>query len=251
MRKRIRIALYILLIALLGAAVFVLVYFRVSKVYVSGNTQYTDEEISEMVMRGPLGHNSLYLSFLYRNKSIDDINLVDKMDVETIDHETIRIKVYEKAIAGYVEYVGQRVYFTRDGTVVEASKRVIKGVPEVRGLSFDQIILHEKLHTDNEEIFERILDVAQLLGKYDLTADKIFFDSSENMTLFFGGVRVLLGKADYTDEKIANLQFIIPNLEGKTGTIDMTGYTPSTKYTTFREKRVAAEAEGAGGEGGG
>ena len=241
MRRRLRPVLIVLLMALLLGAVFLFSYYRVNKVYVSGNTQYTDDEISDMVMRGPLGHNSLYLSLRYRNRSIDNVNLVDKMDVEIIDHETIRIKVYEKAIAGYVEYVGQRVYFTRDGTVVEASRRVIAGVPEVRGLSFDQIVLHEKLHTDNGEIFERILDVAQLLGKYGLTADKIFFDSGDNMTLYFGGVRVLLGQADYTDEKIANLQFIIPNLEGKTGTIDMSGYTPSTKYTTFREKKTEEE----------
>lgn len=214
-----------------------MLHYRVTRVYVDGSTHYSAEEIEKMVMTGPLGRNSLYLSLKYRKKGISGVPFVDKMDVSIISANTIRISVYEKAIAGYIRYIGKYIYFTRDGVVVEVSEEKTEGIPEVTGLKPRHIVLNEKLPVENEQIFERILDATQLLRKYSLTADKIFFDSSENMTIFFKGVRVLLGQKDYMDEKIANLQHIIPSLEGKTGSIDMTGYTPGTTYTTFREKK--------------
>ncbi|MBO5565448.1 MAG: cell division protein FtsQ [Lachnospiraceae bacterium] len=245
-RKKLFLILFCIVTALLiGGAVFVLSYYRVRKVYVEGSTQYTDKEIADIVMQGTLGDNSLYLSYKYKDRGIDNVAFIDKMDVDIVDHETIRIRVYEKALAGYIEYVGQYIYFTRDGIVAEASREKIEGIPEVRGLSLDRIVLYERLDVDDDRIFDRVLDVTQLLGKYNLTVDKIYFDSAKNMTLFFGKVRVLLGGEEYTDEKIANLQDIIPRLEGKEGSIDMTGYTPDTRYTTFKEVRRGEEASSA------
>ena len=230
--------LVIALVLLIGLGSYLLIHYRVRRVYVVGNTQYTDKEVADLVMRGPLGHNSLVLSLRYRNKGLTDVPFVDKMDVDVVDAQTIQVVVYEKAMAGYVEYLGQYIYFTRDGVVTEASKEKLPGIPEVRGLALDRIVLYEPLDVDDDRVFERVLDVTQLLSKYNLHADKIYFDSIKNMTLFFGGVRVLLGGQEYTDEKIANLQFIIPRLEGKEGSIDMTSYTPDTKYTTFKESKT-------------
>ena len=244
-RKSILIIFLCILAALLiGGVIFVLSYYKVRKVYVEGSTQYTDKEIADIVMQGTLGDNSLYLAYKYRDKGIDNVAFIDKMDVDIVDHETIRIHVYEKALAGYIEYVGQYIYFTRDGVVAEASREKIEGIPEVRGLKLDHIVLYERLDVSDDRVFERVLDVTQLLGKYHLTVDKIYFDSIKNMTLFFGKVRVLLGGEEYTDEKIANLQVIIPRLEGKEGSIDMTSYTPDTRYTTFKEIRHPEEEAG-------
>ncbi len=249
MKKRIAAAVFVILIAvLLGAGAAVWQHYRVERVYVTGNTKYSDDEIKDLVMRGPLSDNSLYLSWKYKNRKADNIPFIEKLEVEILDPNTVRIRVYEKAMAGYIDYVGQYIYFSRDGTVVEASSERMAGIPEVRGLVFDEIVLYQKLRTDNEEIFEQILNTTQLLGKYDLSADKIYFDKNYNMTLFFGGVRVLLGQNTYIDEKIANLQFIIPHLAGKTGTIDMTSYTPGTVYTTFKESREPQDEEIQGGE---
>ena len=244
MRRRIIGAVLLLVAAVLaGILAAVWNHYRIERVYVTGNTQYSEEEIKELVMDGPLSENALYLSWKYKKRTSEDLPFVEKVEVEILDPNTVRIKVYEKAIAGYIEYVGQYIYFSRDGTVVEASDERIAGIPEVRGLTFDQIVLYQKLKTENDEVFEQILNTTQLLSKYGLTADKIFFDKNYNMTLFFGGVRVLLGQNTFIDEKIANLQFIIPHLQGKSGTIDMSSYTPGTVYTTFREKPASEEEE--------
>ena len=228
--------LLILALTALFAFKYVIDNYTVTNVYVTGNTHYTNDEIIEMVMDGRLGHNSMYLSLKYRNKSIEDVPFIEKMDVDIVSPDTIRINVYEKAIAGYITYLGRYMYFDRDGIVVESSFEPSDNVPEVMGLSFNYVIMHEKLPVDNQKVFEEILDITQLLSKYQLEADRIFFDSEYNVYLYFDNVEVSLGTRDFIDEKVIQLQYILPKLEGKTGILEMKDFDDDTKNITFEEK---------------
>ncbi len=210
--------------------------YEVTTVYVDGNVHYTNEEVMDMVMGGRYGNNSLYLALKYRNKGIEGVPFVEKMDVHILSPNTIRISVYEKALAGYVEYLGRYMYFDRDGIVVESSEDRTSGIPQVTGLKFNYVVLNELLPVENDEIFKRILDITQLLNKYELMADKIFFDSSYDLTLFFGEVRVMLGSNSDIDQKIIRLKNILPELEGKKGTLQMENYTEDTKNITFQQE---------------
>ncbi len=210
--------------------------YEIKNIYVTGNTHYEDKEIVDMVLSDKLSRNSLYLSFKYRDKSIDNIPFIEKMDVDILSPDTVRINVYEKAIAGYLSYLGRYMYFDREGIVVESSLEPSDNVPEVMGLSFDYIIMHEKLPIDNENVFEEILDITQLMDKYELDADRIFFDSDYNVYLYFGDIEVSLGTEDYIDEKIIQLRYILPNLEGKSGILEMKDFDIDTKNVTFEEK---------------
>lgn len=220
---------------LAGIYYYVITTYKVTTVYVDGNIHYSSEEVMDMVMTGRYGNNSLYLAFKYKDKGIEDIPFVEKMDVNILNPNTIRINVYEKALAGYVEYLGRYMYFDKDGIVVESSEKRTAGIPQVTGLKFDYVVLNEPLPIENNEIFKKILSITQLLEKYELTADKIFFDSDYDLTLYFGGVRVTLGSSDEIDEKIMRLQYILPQLEGKSGTLRMENHTEDTKNTTFDE----------------
>lgn len=220
---------------LAGIYYYIVTTYKVTTVYVDGNIHYSSEEIMDMVMTGRYGDNSLYLSFKYKDKGIEGVPFVEKMDVNILDPNTIRINVYEKALAGYVEYLGRYMYFDKDGIVVESSKKQTAGIPQVTGLKFDYVVLNDPLPIENEEIFKTVLNITQLLDKYELTADKIFFDSDYDLTLHFDGVRVTLGDSSEIDQKIMRLQYILPKLEGKRGTLRMENHTEDTKNTTFDE----------------
>ncbi|WP_029230801.1 cell division protein FtsQ/DivIB [Butyrivibrio sp. VCB2006] len=224
------------LIVLVVALNYIVDNYKVTNVYVSGNTHYTNEQIIDMVMTDTLSHNSLYLSFKYRDKSIQGVPFVEKMDVDILSPDTIRINVYEKAVAGYIAYLGHYMYFDRDGIVVESSMESSDVVPQVMGLEFNYVILHEKLPVDNEAVFAEILDITQLLDKYNLHANKIFFDNEYNVYLYFGDIEVSVGTSSYIDEKIIQLQYILPNLEGKKGILEMKDFDEDTKNITFEEK---------------
>lgn len=225
--------LCVILVSLLVSYIYIIDNYTVTTVYVEGNIHYTNEEIMEMVMNGTYGKNSLFLSLKYRDRGINDIPFIEKMDVSIEAKDTIRIMVYEKAIAGYVVYLGRYIYFDRDGIVVETSEEATEGIPQVTGIAFDHIILHEKLPVENQEIFGDILNITQMLDKYSLSVDKIYFAPDYQVTLLFGEVRVAMGESKDIDEKIMALQYLIPDLEGKSGTLDMREYTEDTKIISF------------------
>lgn len=237
-RKRLLILGSVLAVLLLAAVIgyeYIIQNYTVTTVYVEGNVHYTSEEIMDMVMGGKYGNNSLFLSLKYRDKGIDNVPFIQTMDVTVLSKDSIRISVYEKALAGYVMYLGRYVYFDKDGIVVETSEEETPGIPQVTGLSFDHVILHEKLPVENEDVFDEILNITQLLSKYSMTVDKIFFDSDYQVTLVFGDARIALGSKGDLDEKIMKLQHILPNLEGKSGTLDMRDYNEDTKTYSFEQ----------------
>ncbi len=228
--------LFSLLAALTAAYIYIVNNYTVTTIYVEGNIHYTNEEIIEMVIGdGMYGNNSLFLSLKYRDKGIENVPFIQTMDVTVETKDTIRITVYEKALAGYVAYLGRYVYFDKDGIVVETSLEKTEGIPQVTGLKFDHVILHDQLPVEKPEVFADILNITQQLDKYSMSADKIYFDADYQVTLFFGEARVALGNDIYIEEKIMKLQYILPDLLGKSGILDMREYSEDTKSYSFEQ----------------
>lgn len=223
-----------LAVLFVSAYAYVVHTYTIRTVYVEGNSHYTDQEIIDRVMTGRWGHNSLYLNFRYRHREIEDIPFVSALEVKIVTPDTVRITVYEKSLAGYVSYLGRYMYFDKDGTVVESSQEQTQGIPLVTGLAFDHVVKYEKLPIKNAKVFAEILDITQALTKYSLKADRIYFDEDSKVTLYFGEVRVKIGDDSNIDEKLSQMQAILPKLEGKRGVLQLEEYTSDTKTVTFQ-----------------
>ena len=237
MKKRVSwfISVTVLTFLVMGIGLAVLGTYTVKRVYVEGNLHYSQEEIKELVMQGPFGDNSLYLSFKYRNKGVENVPFVDVIDVAIVDKETIRIAVYEKALAGYIEYMDSYMYFDRDGYVVECADIITEGVPLVAGLQFDHMVLGEILPVEDPRIFDSIMELTKLLDKYQLTSDKIFFHSSGEITIYFGEIKAALGNdSSLLENKMMRLPQILSKLDGKKGTLRMENLTEDHTDVTFR-----------------
>ena len=212
---------------------FLMNRFTVKTITVEGNVHYSNDEIVSMVMKNKLDHNSLYLSMKYRKKGIVGIPFIEKMSVDIMSPDSIKITVYEKAVAGYIEYLGKYMYFDKDGIIVETSDVKTAGIPQVTGLQFDYVVLHERLPIENDTMFQSILDITQLLTKYEIQIDKIYFDQNNQMTLYFENIRVRLGDISNIDDKIMRLKAILPELEGQKGILRMENYEEGMKNITF------------------
>lgn len=235
-RIRIGILLMVLLMAVVGGAgLYILNFYTIRTVYVEGNVHYTEEEIKSIVMNGFLGDNSLYLSLKYKRKGIEGIPFVDEMDVEILSPDTIRITVYEKALTGCIRYMDTYVYFDRDGYVVESSAVRTVGVPQVMGLKFEHIVTGDKIPVENEAVFNSILNITRMLQKYSLMADKIYFNDSGDITIYFQNIKVALGNNSATlEDKLMLLPELLPRLEGKSGILQMQNYDESGGKYTFK-----------------
>ena len=225
----------VLAVILLGGGYYIKTTYTVSTVYVEGNVHYTEDEIKDIVMSGFLGDNSLYLSLKYRNKGIEGVPFVDTMDVKVLAPDTIKIIVYEKVLTGYVRFMDTYMYFDKDGYVVESSSIRTAGVPQVTGLKFDHVVVGQALPVEDRDIFNKILNVTKLLNKYELKADKLYFNRAGEVTVYFGEVKVALGSESLAmEDKLMLLPELLPSLEGKKGTLQMNTQSEGDGRYTFK-----------------
>ncbi len=231
------LAAAIIAAAAFGAGLYIRATYTVKEVYVEGNVHYTRDEIKAIVMDGIFGENSLYLSLKYKNRGIRDVPFVDAMDVQILAPDTIKIVVYEKMLIGYVRYLDTYMYFDRDGCVVESSGVKTAGIPQIIGLEFDHVVLGQALPVENQGVFENILNVTMLLKKYGLSSDKLYFNKLGDVVIYFGSVKAALGRDAATfEDKIMILPELIPGLEGKSGTLQMSSYDENGGKYTFRQE---------------
>lgn len=115
-------------IVLLTAAAVVLVVFflflllfRVRDVEIVGNYHYTDDQIKEMMLKGPLSGNTVLISLTNKNKKVEGADFIDTVSVDMTGRNSIRIQVNEKQLIGYVSYSGAFWYFDADGRVLVRS----------------------------------------------------------------------------------------------------------------------------------
>lgn len=191
---------------------------------IEGSSHYSEEAMKEKVVTSKIDHNTLL--FYLKNKYFkqESIPFIESLEVELVNKHTVNLVVYEKAIIGCVQYMDEYMYFDKDGIVVESSREKLENIPYIVGLSYDKIILHEKLVIKNDELYDTILNLAQLIKKFDIEVDKISFNLEEEATLYTGGIKVLLGKSDTYDIQLAELKNILPMAEGLTGTFDLKNY---------------------------
>lgn len=222
------------LIAALGAGYYVFTKYTIKNIYVDGNVHYTQEEIQNFVMEGPLGKNSLYLSLKYKKKGVENIPFVDVMDVSILSPDTIKITVYEKALAGYIKYLDTYMYFDKDGYVVECADVLTLGVPQIAGLDFNYVVMGERIPVEDESIFNDIMNITKLLNKYDLAADKIYFHSSGDITIYFGDVKAALGNDNQNlEDKLMRIPQFLSKISGKKGTLRMENCSEDNPDVTF------------------
>lgn len=222
----------LILCILSGTGYYIVRKYRIENIAVEGNVHYTSEEITDMVLADRLSYNSIYLSLKYRNKEIKDIPFIETMSVKILAPDTIKIMVYEKTVAGYMEYMGRYIYFDRDGIVVESSGTKTEGIPQVTGVKVDHVVLYDPLPVEDSSIFQQILSITQMLSKYEISTDKIYFNDDREITLYFDGVRAKIGSGNL-EEKIMRLQHILPSLEGKSGVLKMENYSQERENITF------------------
>lgn len=223
-KRRILILSVILSTLLLLAAAAVSV--NVTEITVTGNEHYSKDEIRDILFGTKKDRNSLYAFLNYRFGEQKTIPFVEKYRFDWVNPQRIDVIVYEKAVAGYIEYMGSYMYFDKDGIIVESSSMKTEGLPLITGLNFSHIVLHERLPVENEAVFKEVMELTQLCSKYELAVDKIYFDSNFHAVLYLGDLRVRLGDAAYLDGKVAALKDMLNSIgDLGAGTLFLDGYT--------------------------
>lgn len=207
--------------------------FKLTKVQVTGNELYTDRQIKESVLNDEYSWNTLYVVLKYKLFKMKEIPFIDEMEIQLRSPNKIQIKVYEKAIIGYIEANDQNVYFDKDGFVVEISKRRIENVPKVEGIECREVVVYEKLSLKDENALSLLLTFSHQLQKYERIPQTIAFGENNGLSADFGSIRAEIGDAKYLIEKVMRLDAIMPQLKGKKGVLHLENWTPLTTDAVF------------------
>ena len=164
-----------MLAGMIGAGVMVAVivffsYYKVDTVEVRGTSHYTDEEVKNMVLRGPMASNSVLAPLLYSTTNTEDIAYVDAFKVTQLNRNTICISVKEKKTVGCIRYLDSYIYFDRNGIFVEGSQNRDETVPYFDGIQVNSIVMDEKLDINIDEEVHRLREKSVELTR------KIFAD---------------------------------------------------------------------------
>ena len=211
--------------------------FRVRQVTVTGNAYYTKEEVVDLLLDEGSLQNTLLVYLRYKYQEHPEIPFIDDFEVTMDSWQSLKIRVYEKNMVGYVRYLGQDVYFDKDGIVVESSTQELEGIPQISGVTFDSLAIHQPLSVEDPTIFDTILSITKLLTKYDLDADEIRFGAGGELFLQLGDVKVALGTGENLDEKISRLKQLEGDLKDKSGTLHMENYTDETTHISLESAK--------------
>ena len=204
---------------------------------VTGNAYYTKEEVVDLLLDEGSLQNTLLVYLRYKYQEHPEIPFIDDFEVTMDSWQSLKIRVYEKNMVGYVRYLGQDVYFDKDGIVVESSTQELEGIPQISGVTFDSLAMHQPLSVEDPTIFDTILSITKLLTKYDLDPDEIRFGAGGELFLQLGDVKVALGTGENLDEKISRLKQLEGDLKDKSGTLHMENYTDETTHISLESAK--------------
>ena len=205
--------------------------FRVRQVTVTGNAYYTKEEVVDLLLDEGSLQNTLLVYLRYKYQEHPEIPFIDDFEVTMDSWQSLKIRVYEKNMVGYVRY------FDKDGIVVESSTQELEGIPQISGVTFDSLAIHQPLSVEDPTIFDTILSITKLLTKYDLDPDEIRFGAGGELFLQLGDVKVALGTGENLDEKISRLKQLEGDLKDKSGTLHMENYTDETTHISLESAK--------------
>ncbi|MCQ2978998.1 MAG: FtsQ-type POTRA domain-containing protein [Clostridia bacterium] len=211
---KIKEAFITVLLILVGLFIIMIMpFFNVNDVNVTGLDLVAKEEVLNVI-----GYNkSKNIWHLMLNKpeaKINTLPMVNSCETKFRLPSTLDVRVSEIRIAGYIPYLSEYIYIDSNGKVVNITNEKIDGIPLIEGLNFHSFKLGNILEVSNEEALNIIIEITNVLNKYNLSnsIDSIDVTSLDNLKLYVGNIEVILGEIEDYDQKIRLAMEAISNL---------------------------------------
>ncbi|MDO4276176.1 MAG: cell division septal protein [Eubacteriales bacterium] len=228
---------------IVAGVIFFFTYYKVDSVEVMGSSHYSEEEVKEMILRGPLASNSVLAPLLYSKNSSEGIPFVDGFSVTQINRSTICISVKEKKPVGCIPYLDSFVYFDRNGIFIEGSKTRDESVPYFDGIQVNHVIMNEKLPIKGTTVLNTAVALSTIFQKNQMIPDHIQFDDNYQISLLYGDITVLLGKDKYLEDKMTRVLAILPMLTGEKGILHLENISENSTNINFEREVSEVTAE--------
>ncbi len=97
------------------------------------------------------------------------------------------ISLTERKVRAYVPYMGSYLYIDEEGRVLDVQNVYTEGLPLVKGLVFSGFQRGEVLQVENQESLQVMLQISQMIQKYNLTEFAVEVDVSNTSEIYCNG----------------------------------------------------------------
>lgn len=210
--------------------------FALKNVAVEGNNHYNEAQLCEMIGLSE-GDNILLFGkgkaaqILEKDPYIADAKLSMRVP------DTIVIEVKERKVRGYVPYMGSYLYIDEAGRVLDVQAAARESLPVVKGLVFGSFTLGEVIPVENQEALDVVLNISQLMEKYELLDIVVEIDVSnpENIYAYVNQVQIILGDMQNGDTKIRYMGEVMKTIPKEDrGTLDLSELDKPNGTVVFR-----------------
>ena len=227
-RKKKSMKGWLVLLVVVGLILAVVFGCRIKTIRITGNERVSDETIQTLIQYDKCQNNSLLLWLLNRKIDISSEPLLNNIHVQLRNPQTIVVQVNEEKLSGYVQSGDEYIYVNDSGKIVLKQTEKLQDVLLLSDITADTAEVGEQLVSDDTGAFADFLDIAAVLRNEAITADSLGRSDDGGYYIVMGKVKVLLGKDIYMEEKISELNDLLPKLKGLSGTLHLEEYD-STK----------------------
>lgn len=201
--------------------------FHIDTVTVEGTEYYTDAEIKNSVFTRDFSDNEIMFFIYDKIFGINTLPFVEEIEAEYHGPRSLTLHVYDKKISGCINYLGQYVYFDKDGIVLQTLSEHKEGIPVVTGINFGNFTVGKPFQVEDDTVFDSIMNVSQQIGHYGMEVEKIKITDGA-IRLVIGSLKVDLGKKERYDDAMAELAGVLETAQKEkiplNGTINMENY---------------------------
>ena len=197
--------------------------FNIKTVEINGTVNTSQSEIKELLGLNETMNLLAFNSFGAKDKLLEDPYIEDVSFSRKLP-DTLIINIRERQIRGYVPYMGTFLYIDSQGRVLDAKSAFTEKHPVVKGLNFDKFTVGQILETDNENVYDTVVEISKLMADYDMQEDVLYVDVSDAAHIKIMTENVTVNFGDFTDsnQKIATLNEILKEIpEDRKGFLDI------------------------------
>lgn len=219
--------------------------FMVRRTDVEGCVNSNPKAVMEAASSGKYSKNSLCLYFKNKLDPVSGVPFVESVKVKLASPWHVTLKVTEKSLIGYVydESAGTYSYIDTSGRIAEQTQSGIDGLVQITGVTMGDAKAGDVLPAEPSSTGAYLASLCKYAQKYSLDLSRLQVGENGSVTMVCGKISIIMGLDNKTEAKFSRLQIILPKLEGKSGTIDLSGWEDDSDDIIFSES-ASGDASG-------
>ena len=215
----------ILLTLVVLLVLFVFFGMKITTVHVEGTRMYSADEIKQSVFSRKYADNEFFFWIYQKMYGINTLPFVEEIVPEVVPSTED-------------EYMGQYIYFDKDGIVLQSMKEKKEDVLVVNGIRFGTFTVGKAFNVKDDTLFQTIMNLSQLISHYKISVDKLQIEDKD-ILLLSGDIKVTLARKTMYDDEMSALSDVLKTAkkEKLKGTIDMQNFQAGDKIVLKSEKK--------------